>query len=151
MHSISRYMSDDHRQCDQLFVVAERHVAEQRWGDAGAAFAAFQQALVRHFAMEEDVLFPAFETAAGTAMGPTQVMRMEHLQMRELLTQLQHAAAARHGDEFLGAAETLLILMQQHNMKEEQILYPMTERTLAGGGAAVLEQLQTLHSAHAVA
>ncbi|TRZ68118.1 MAG: hemerythrin domain-containing protein, partial [Rhodocyclaceae bacterium] len=34
-------------------------------------------------------------------------------------------------------AETLLILMQQHNMKEENILYPMCDQALA----AQVEQL----------
>lgn len=149
MNTISHYMSGDHKQCDELFVVAERGVADGRWADADAAYALFQQAMEQHFAMEEEVLFPAFETAAGSSMGPTQVMRVEHRQMRELLQQMQQAAAARQVDEFLGASETLLILMQQHNMKEEQILYPMSERTLAAGGDAVLERMQALRTTHA--
>lgn len=149
MNTISQYMSGDHEQCDELFVAAERCVSDGRWTDADAAYAAFHEAMERHFAMEEDVLFPAFETAAGSSMGPTQVMRMEHRQMRELFEQMQQAVAAQQADEFLGASETLLILMQQHNMKEEQILYPMSERTLAGGGGAVLEQMQALRTTHA--
>jgi iron-sulfur cluster repair protein YtfE (RIC family) len=34
-------------------------------------------------------------------------------------------------DEILEVGETLLILMQQHNMKEEGILYPMVDQHLA--------------------
>jgi len=31
---------------------------------------------------------------------------------------------------FLGASETLLFTMQQHNMKEEQMMYTMADDTL---------------------
>ncbi len=149
MNTISHYLSGDHKQCDQLFIAAERGVAEGHWADAAAAYGAFQQAMLHHFAMEEEELFPAFETAAGSSMGPTQMMRMEHRQMRALFEQMQQAVTAQQADEFLGASETLLILMQQHNMKEEQILYPMSERTLAAGGGAVLERMQALRTTHA--
>ena len=57
-------------------------------------------------------------------------MRFEHEQMRPLLAQLGDACAARDGEAYAGAAETLLILMQQHNMKEENILYPMCDQAL---------------------
>ena len=39
---------------------------------------------------------------------------------------------AEHADQpaFEDLAETLLILMQQHNIKEESILYPMCEQLI---------------------
>jgi hemerythrin-like domain-containing protein len=53
-----------------------------------------------------------------------------------------HAALAqRDGDEFAGEAETLLILMQQHNMKEENILYPMCDAHLAPECGALTQAL----------
>lgn len=51
-------------------------------------------------------------------------MRGEHDQMRELLVAAKFALDARDEDDYSGTAETLLIMMQQHNMKEENILYP---------------------------
>jgi iron-sulfur cluster repair protein YtfE (RIC family) len=50
--------------------------------------------------------------------------------MRPLLAQLAAACAAHDGESYAGVAETLLILMQQHNMKEENILYPMCDQAL---------------------
>ena len=47
-------------------------------------------------------------------------------------------------DGFLGDAETLLILMQQHNMKEEQIVYPMAERLLSTGQEQVIAEMENL-------
>ena len=55
-------------------------------------------------------------------MGPTRMMRMEHEQMRQLFSELAEALENRDKDGYLGLSETLMILMQQHNMKEEQVL-----------------------------
>jgi hemerythrin-like domain-containing protein len=88
--------------------------------------------MVRHLAMEEEVLFPAFEARTGMRSGPTEVMRMEHAQMRDLLRDMADAVAAGNQGRFLGLSETLNMLMQQHNLKEENMLYPMSDQVLAG-------------------
>ena len=44
---------------------------------------------------------------------------------------------------YLGVAETLLIMMQQHNMKEENVLYPMCDQHLAAEMAQVVQRLET--------
>jgi len=36
----------------------------------------------------------------------------------------------KNKDEFLSLGESPMILIQQHNMKEEQILYPMSDQHL---------------------
>ncbi|MCK7498190.1 MAG: hemerythrin domain-containing protein [Comamonadaceae bacterium] len=92
----------------------------------------FRRETEAHFCAEEDVLFPNFERRTGMSSGPTRMMRMEHMQMRGLLDQLAAAQAGRDTGAFCGAADTLLIMMQQHNLKEENILYPMCDQALAG-------------------
>ena len=59
------------------------------------------------------------------------MMRMEHQQIRNLLARMSDAVTRMDRDEILEVGETLLILMQQHNMKEEGILYPMVDQHLA--------------------
>jgi DUF438 domain-containing protein len=92
---------------------------------------AFQAAIEHHFDMEEQVLFPAFEQQTGIVQGPTMMMRSEHQQMRGLLFQLKDAMERQEEEDFLDTTETLLIMMQQHNMKEEGILYPMSDEQLS--------------------
>lgn len=130
MQSITDYLSADHQRCDDLFTIAEGAVAEDDWSKTQARLNDFLAAMRHHFSMEEDVLFPAFEQRTGMTMGPTQVMRMEHQQMRQLFDALEKACAERRGEDFLGQTETLLILMQQHNFKEEQMLYRMADEVL---------------------
>lgn len=136
-------MTDDHRHCDDLFAAAEKAATGKQWDAASAAFARFRAAVEAHLAAEEQTLFPAFEVATGMTMGPTRVMRMEHEQIRELMGDAARALGDRLGDAYAGYAETLLIMMQQHNMKEENILYPMCDEQLAGEAAALGGRLQT--------
>ena len=63
---------------------------------------------------------------------------MEHGQMRELTQSLLKAITEKDQDGFLGDAETLLILMQQHNMKEETMLYPMIDRVAGENSASLI-------------
>ncbi len=144
MDTISNYMTGDHHRCDELFSQAEAAASGQDWGTIAADLQVFLDSMHRHFKMEEEVLFPAFEQRTGMSMGPTQVMRMEHVQMRELFDAMADAVKQQDRDEFLGQAETLLVMMQQHNMKEEQMLYRMADQALAGEMEEVLQQMRAV-------
>lgn len=132
MATILEFLGGDHHACDELFASAEESVGQKNWGGARALFDRFHASMLHHLAMEENVLFPAFEARTGSTNGPTQVMRMEHEQMRELMQDMAHAMIKTDYEGYLGLSETLNILMQQHNMKEENVLYPMTDQVLAG-------------------
>jgi hemerythrin-like domain-containing protein len=142
MQNIKEFMADDHRQCDDFFVAVEKDVAKNDWQSALGSFSRFHEAMLRHFAAEESVLFPAFEAQTGIAMGPTQVMRGEHIQLRELMASAEQALFSRDGETYAGEAETLLIMMQQHNMKEENVLYPMCDQHLLERAGVLLPILQ---------
>ena len=139
-----------HRHCDDLFVAAEEAVQRGDWAAAAPSFEHFHDQMKAHFAAEEELLFPAFEAATGMSAGPTKMMRYEHEQMRSLLSQLAAACAAHDSDGYAGAAETLLMLMQQHNMKEENILYPMCDQALGAEAERLGEKLgAVLEKGHA--
>ncbi len=130
MTRIAQYLTEDHEHCDALFAEAENAVAKADWPRAAEQFQAFARDTLRHFAREEEVFFPAFENRTGMSGGPTFVMREEHNQMRDTLKAMEQALGARDAQRYLGLAETLLMLMRQHNMKEENILYPMMDQAL---------------------
>lgn len=141
MTTLSSFLANEHNHCDELFAQAENAVADHDWPRAGSAFQQFMESTQRHFAHEEDVVFPAFETQTGMHGGPTKVMRGEHQQMSQVMTAMREALAKQDGNGYLGFSETLLMLMRQHNLKEENILYPMTDQALAGQEAALLDRM----------
>lgn len=141
MPTIADFMSADHRACDEAFAVAEQAAFDNNWGAAETLFGHFRSDMARHFRMEEDELFPSLVAANGPA-GPVQMMRMEHAQMNTLIEQMADTVARHDAHGYGGLSETLLIVMQQHNLKEEQILYPMADRFLAAQREAMLGRMQ---------
>ncbi len=139
---ISEFMTQRHRSCDAVYAAAEEAAGNDDQATAAAKFAEFLADMDEHFGQEESILFPAFEQATGNAGGPTHVMRMEHQQMRDLFMQMERAVGTGDLEEFIGLGDTLVVLMQQHNMKEEQILYPMTDQALGAESDTVLNRIQ---------
>ncbi len=131
MKTLLEFMQIHHGQCDQLYADGENSLLDEQMEESVGQITTFLSEMERHFLMEETVLFPTFEDISGMRQGPTQVMRMEHQQIRNLLARMSDAVTRMERDEILEVGETLLILMQQHNMKEEGILYPMVDQHLA--------------------
>jgi iron-sulfur cluster repair protein YtfE (RIC family) len=53
---------------------------------------------------------------------------------------MKEAFAARDQGKFLSLSDTWMMLTQQHNMKEEEVLYPMMDEALAREAPALLRQ-----------
>jgi hemerythrin-like domain-containing protein len=142
MHTISGTLTQDHHDCDTLFAEAESAVDTGDWEKARRLYEEFEQAMKRHMDVEETVLFPALEARAGGPMGPTEMMRSEHDEMRRLLEGMHSAVQGTEADDFLGLSETLLILIQQHNMKEEEVLYNLADDMLADEATDLLARME---------
>lgn len=126
------FFEQDHQDCDARWADVEELLDAGDIELARAAWLKFNTSMHRHFAMEEEVLFPAFDAKSGMAGGgPVAVMKMEHQQMRGLLEQIGEAIEGDDGEQAMDLGDTLLMLVQQHNVKEEGMLYPMAENLLA--------------------
>jgi len=128
---ISAYLREDHRECDNAFAKAEEAAGRGDWEATRVNFELFATQTLTHFKKEEEELFVAFEGQTGNSQGPTMVMRYEHTQVRGLIERMDGAIVAKNQETFLSLCESLMILLQQHNMKEEQMLYAMCDRLLA--------------------
>ena len=144
MSTISSFLTTDHRACDEEFANLENAVASQNWEKSQEQLNKFISDLTHHFSMEEKVMFPAFEDATGMTQGPTMVMRMEHSQMRNILDDLKADIEKKDKNHFFGVSESLMMLMQQHNMKEEQMLYAMADMHLGSLVSKVIEDMKAI-------
>lgn len=124
--SIDDYYSEDHDRLDELFQQFQSHKSSDP-ERAKEAFKAFHSGLERHIAWEEEILFPTFEKKTENAGGPTQVMRLEHQQIRGCLGVISEKLARGEGDTNKDEAD-LLSVLEQHNYKEENILFPMLDQ-----------------------
>lgn len=142
--TISSFLTKDHRDCDEVFAQMENEVASENWANANKKFEEFAGDLEHHFNMEEQVMFPAFEQQTGMMGGPTTMMRMEHEQMRNVVEQMKKDLDDKNKNHFFGLSESLMMIIQQHNMKEEQMLYAMADNHLGASSAQVVQKMKEL-------
>ncbi len=143
MSTIKEYLTTDHRHCDELFASME-DAANKSLKEAKEITQKFVDASERHFQREERVMFAEFEQKTGMTQGPTAMMRHEHEQMRGLMKQLLEAIEEDNKDRFFGTTETLMILLQQHNMKEEQMLYTMAQQHLSADSDRIVDMMDSM-------
>ncbi len=145
MESISNYMQEDHVLIDGI---AERAAAAAAAGDLAAMErdgTLFLQRLERHIEMEENLLFPAFEERTGmTAAGPSVTMREEHVQMKEIFPQIRSAIEAKDAAAYQRAMQALTEMLMPHNMKEEQMMYPMLDDAMGSDAAGLLAEVKEM-------
>jgi len=140
---LAAFFVQDHRDCDARWAELEQLLDHEDIDAARQVWRTFNDGMRRHMAMEEDILFPAFDARSGMGGGgPTAVMRMEHQQMRGLLDQIAAVMDSGELEDALDLGDTLLMLIQQHNIKEEGMLYPMAENMLAGEWAELAGRLE---------
>ena len=139
--TIKDFMTHKHRECDHFLAEAEE-AAERRDLDAALEkYLAFKNETIKHFDMEEEFLFPKFEAKTGMTQGPTQVMRMEHAQAKSLFEKMDEAYNAKDKERIFGLGESMNILLQQHNAKEEQMLYTMIQQHFMAENDEIVEKL----------
>ncbi|MCG3205775.1 MAG: Iron-sulfur cluster repair protein YtfE [Elusimicrobia bacterium] len=125
--SITEFFENDHREIDAIFEGLS-------YGDAAkdlALFKEFDRRLERHIRWEEDLLFPAIGAINPMiAQGPVRVMKLEHEAIRH--SKAKAKEAFEKGD-LAGSrehSEAVKEVLTQHNIKEEQILYPTCDQSL---------------------
>jgi len=130
VETILGFMSANHAELDSIF----DEFMKQQDNDVAKAmslFHNFKVGLQKHIVWEEEILFPIFEKETGMrGSGPTEVMRMEHRQIKEFLEEI-HTKLLGGGLEGIDGPENdLLDILGLHNEKEENILYPSIDDLL---------------------
>lgn len=139
--SAGELLEQDHRRIDEGFA----RFAESLSGPTvdGAAFADAALALRHHIYIEEVHHFPAVK--ASGLMAPVLVMLREHGEIWDLLDALGDVLGTHsddHGDDDNAAArglwQQLATVLDQHNLKEERIVYPAGDEKLPPEAATAI-------------
>ena len=141
---INEALSWDHDRLEALEAAAFQKRAEGDLQSARDHYAAFAAGLRRHIAFEEQILFPAFEESTGMppTAGPTAVMRGEHREIEDLLGKIE-AGIAEKDAPVEALRRSLHAVLGDHNVKEEQVLYPTTDELLGPDKAdRLVERIQ---------
>ncbi|MGD8190973.1 hemerythrin domain-containing protein [Brevibacillus ginsengisoli] len=100
--------------------------------------AAFINKLDPHSLREEEILFPMMANFIGRESGPIAVMEYEHDQaknnLKQFLKQMDQLPEVVGRDEakaIAGYLKNAYIILTEHFMKEENVLFPMAEQILS--------------------
>ena len=144
MRTLLDYLATDHRACDTALARADAAVGDADWDRARTAFEDFRATVLTHLAREEAILFPAFEAYTANSLGPTEVMRMEHRQMRALVQEMARTLADRDRSRYQRLSKMFNALMRHHNLKEEDMLFPMFDRMLGDDRDALVAAMRAV-------
>ena len=149
--SVTAYLGWDHDRLEDALRSVSTAVGKGWLREARAGYEAFEPGLLRHFRIEEELLFPVFEARSGLD-GPTSVMRDEHRQVRTVLDRMRRALEESDARGYVDGLCLFQSMLSGHNAREEHILYPALDRLLlAPECERLLERLQRESAAATIA
>lgn len=146
--SVGKHYRHDHARLDELLQRFES-LNGTNFAAASPIFAEFKSGLERHIAWEEEILFPIFENKTSMRdSGPTVVMRWEHTLIKDFLYKI-HGRLAQQQKASGEDVQAIRNLLQIHNHKEENTLYPALDSMLdSAERARAFAEMEKHHGGH---
>jgi iron-sulfur cluster repair protein YtfE (RIC family) len=140
MRSVLELM-DVHAGLHEAFALHRDFVVGLEWARALEALERFERELRSHMAIEEQHILPLYEQRVGHVLGgDPQFFYLEH---KNILRNLETAkdelrklaadpkAGRRQAHEFLDHEGMLLHLLEHHDLREKNVLYPKLDEALS--------------------
>jgi len=130
MSGTENWLEHEHSLYEDLLSQCQDAVESEQWGTVDRLFGQLVSSLKRHMAMEEEVLYPAYEAAAHAPQGPTRALREEHDRIVRLVSDMAQVIKSRGSEHVLECLVHLERQMIKHHEKEEDIFLPMASHIL---------------------
>jgi len=143
IQDIAKILQQDHERLDRMLEDSAQAVKDERWTDAATALENFRQGIVDgHMAVEESLLFPAFEAwEGGDEHALTALLRKGHRDLQVFFSEMAEAITAKDAEEFDDLLSTVQTILRQHDTKEEQEVYPHLAAAVSDHGEATAQLL----------
>lgn len=138
------WLHHDHVDYEALLLDCQTAAEQEDWRAVKRLFEELVDRVRLHMAMEEEVLYPAYEEAMDTPQGPTAALRQEHDEIYRLLRDLSRVLVANDSDIFLESLLPLEKVMTKHHEKEEEIFLPMAGHALLARQDEIQRRLKDL-------
>ncbi len=141
MNSKDNWLVHEHSLYENLLSQCQHATEVEDWGTVDFAFNELVTHLKRHMALEEEVLYPAYEATPHAPQGPTVALRDEHSQIVRLVRDIARIIKTRDSDPVLESLAHLEYQMIKHHEKEEDIFLPMAGTILNDSRDELLRKL----------
>ena len=142
MNSTDNWLVHEHSLYEDLLTECHDAVENEDWEGVNLIFSQLVMHLKRHIAMEEEVLYPAYEAAPHAPQGPTTALREEHSTIIRLLQDMAPVIRTRGSEHLLECLAHLESQMIKHHEKEEDIFLPMASHILNSSRDELLSRLK---------
>lgn len=140
MNRTASWLVHDHLLYEDLLSQCQA-VGKEDWRNVDLAFSELITHLKLHMALEEEVLYPAYEAMSHVPLGPTTALREEHSKIVNLIRDLVQVIKTRNSEHVLERLAHLENRMIRHHEKEEDIFLPMASYILNASHDELLRKL----------
>ena len=141
MSGTDNWLEHEHSLYENLLSQCQDAVEGEDWRTVDQLFGKMVTSLKRHMALEEGVLYPAYENSPHAPQGPTQALRDEHDRIERLVTDMSRVIKSRGSEHALECLIHLEHLLIKHHEKEEDIFLPMASYILGAKREEISRQL----------
>jgi len=141
MNSTDNWLVHEHSLYEDLLSECKNAAEIEDWENVQLIFEQLVTHLKRHIALEEEVLYPAYESASHAPQGPTTALREEHGALIRLIRDLAQIINTRDSEHLLESLAYLENRMIKHHEKEEDIFLPMASHILNASRDELLRRL----------
>ncbi len=141
MSSDDNWLIHEHSLYENLLSRCTEAAEIEDWKTVNTLFKKMVTHLKRHMALEDEVLYTAYETSTDAPQGPTGALREEHDRIARLVTDMARIIKTRDSDYVLECLAHLERQMIKHHEKEEDIFLPMASHILDARREEISQQL----------
>lgn len=130
MDTADNWLVHEHSLYENLLSRCQDAVEVEDWGVVDRIFRELVDHLKQHMAVEEEVLYTAYESTARAPQGPTRALRDEHDQIVRHFRDMAAVIKTRDSEHVLDGLSLLEYQMIKHHEKEEDLFLPMASHIL---------------------
>jgi len=130
MKNTDNWLVHEHYLYEGLLSHCQDAVDIEDWAAVERIFKELITHLKRHMALEEEVLYPAYESTPHAPRGPTTALREEHSAIIRLIRDLARIIKTMDSEHVRECLVHLEYQMIKHHEKEEDIFLPMASHIL---------------------
>lgn len=141
MNSSDSWLVHDHSLYEDLLTECQGAVESEDWRSADEIFNKLIKHLKHHMALEEEVLYPAYDATVSHSPAPTEALQDEHDRLVAMVCDIARVIRNRDSEHMLDCLEQLEKAMIIHHEREEDIFLPMASHILEANREQLSQQI----------
>ena len=128
---VLRQIAGQHRNIDRLYLTLALAVSDRRKSKARAAFNRYRTVISDHFALEEQVFFPAIQTEDPGRKPDIEILIRSHDRLLDELAQMEEQLESLSREDFSRRLHGFATVLAIHENEEEVLVAATTDAQMA--------------------